>query len=66
MVGVSFYVFWFLYFDMFCLASFDVNKVSSFQVFCRFGVIEDIYMAVDDMKVSRGMSIALHTSYIVL
>lgn len=38
---------------------FDVNSLSSFQVFCRFGVIEDIYMAVDDMKVSRGMSFAL-------
>ncbi|KAL0674750.1 hypothetical protein Bca4012_002731 [Brassica carinata] len=26
------------------------------KVFCRFGVIEDIYMAVDDMKVSRGFA----------
>ncbi|CAH8330426.1 unnamed protein product [Eruca vesicaria subsp. sativa] len=31
----------------------QTTKTDIHEVFCRFGVIEDIYMAVDDMKVSR-------------
>ncbi|CAG7881241.1 unnamed protein product [Brassica rapa] len=34
----------------------QTTKTDVHEVFCRFGVIEDIYMAVDDMKVSRGFA----------
>ncbi|KAL0711438.1 hypothetical protein Bca4012_018416 [Brassica carinata] len=34
----------------------QTTKTDVHEVFCRFGVIEDIYMAVDDMKVCRGFA----------
>ncbi|KAJ0239948.1 putative FCA-related protein [Hirschfeldia incana] len=34
----------------------QTTRTDVHEVFCRFGVIEDIYMAVDDMKVSRGFA----------
>ncbi|CAN8314450.1 unnamed protein product [Cochlearia groenlandica] len=32
----------------------QTTKMEVHEVFSRFGVIEDIYMALDDMKISRG------------
>ncbi|XP_018474815.1 uncharacterized protein LOC108846105 isoform X2 [Raphanus sativus] len=38
----------------------QTTRTDVHEVFCRFGVIGDIYMAVDDMNVSRGLTLTLH------
>ncbi|KAL0896258.1 hypothetical protein Bca101_080219 [Brassica carinata] len=34
----------------------QTTRMEVHEVFSRFGIIEDIYMAVDDMKISRGFA----------
>jgi RNA recognition motif-containing protein len=36
----------------------QTTKMEVNEVFSRYGIIEDIYMALDDMKICRGMSVA--------
>ncbi|CAH8337866.1 unnamed protein product [Eruca vesicaria subsp. sativa] len=38
-----------------CLSK-QTTRLEVHEVFSRFGIIEDIYMAVDDMKISRGFA----------